>query len=190
MRGAVFFVRGRLFDVLGELDEGYFFFLEETDFCWRVRASGHAVVFVSGLHALHRLGATSKARAPLATRIEYERALDRFLRIRRGVGTARQIRILRALRGLFGLALIAVVAPFSARSRRRGRERAGLLLWHLGGRPDHPLRAEVLASEAERASQAGAPRSDESAGRRGDGSATGRSEGVRADERAQRGSRA
>lgn len=190
VRGAVFFVRGRLFDVLGELDEGYFFFLEETDFCWRARASGHAVVFVPGLQALHRLGATSKARAPLATRIEYERALDRFLRIRRGAGRARQIRILRALRGLFGLALLALAAPFSARSRRRGSERAGLLLWHLRGRPDRPVLAHVLASEAERASQAGAPRSDESAGRHGDGSQTGRSEGVRADERAQRGSRA
>ena len=80
VRGAVFFVRGSLLEALGELDEGYFFFLEETDFCWRVRASGHRVVYDPALRATHQLGASSKARAPLATRIEYERSLDRFLR--------------------------------------------------------------------------------------------------------------
>ncbi|MEZ4279477.1 MAG: glycosyltransferase family 2 protein [Myxococcota bacterium] len=159
VRGAVFFVRGELFDRLGELDEGYFFFLEETDFCWRVRAAGHAVVFASGLRARHRLGATSKARAPLATRIEYERALDRFLAIRRGPRTARRVRRVRALRGFFGLLLLLLAAPFSARLRRRGRERAGLLLWHLRGRPGHPVLALELAREAERAGD----RADETA---------------------------
>ncbi len=151
VRGAVFFVRGRLFDVLGELDEGYFFFLEETDLCGRVRAAGHAVVFAPGICALHRLGAISKARAPLATRIEYERALDRFLTIWRGPRTARRVRGLRAVRGLFGLILLFLAAPFSARLRRRGWERAGLLLWHLRGRPDRPVLARELAREAERA---------------------------------------
>lgn len=150
VRGAVFFVRGRLFDTLGELDEGYFFFLEETDFCWRVRASGRAVVYVPALRATHQLGATSKARVPLATRIEYERALDRFLVIRRGVRTARRVRGLRAARWVVGLLSLALVAPFSARLRRRGRERAGLVLWHLRGRPSEPDFALELAREAER----------------------------------------
>ncbi len=151
VRGAVFFVRGSLFESLGELDEGYFFFLEETDFCWRVRAAGHAVVHAAALRATHRLGAIGKARAPLATRIEYERALDRFLRIRRGPRTARLVRHGRAARRLAGLLPLALAGVFSARARRRGRERAGLVLWHLRGRPGEPVLAEALAQAIARA---------------------------------------
>ena len=147
VRGAVFFVRGSLVDALGELDEGYFFFLEETDFCWRVRASGHRVVYDSTLRATHQLGASSKARAPLATRIEYERSLDRFLRIRRGPRVARRIRMIRCARWLVGLVPSALSSPVSQRSRRRLRERGALILWHLRGRRADPVLAAVLAKK-------------------------------------------
>ena len=150
VRGAVFFVRGRLLEELGELDEGYFFFLEETDFCWRVHASGRRVVYAPALQAIHRLGASSKARAPRATRIEYERSLDRFLRVRRGHRTARRVRNLRCARWIAGLLPLALVAAFGSRGRKRLRERGGLVLWHLRGRPAAPVLAEVLAREAER----------------------------------------
>lgn len=149
VRGAVFFVAGDLIETLGGLDEGYFFFLEETDYCGRVRAAGRRVVYAPGLRAVHRLGASSKARAPLATRIEYERSLDRFLRRSRGHGVARVVRVLRCLRLVGGAGLLSLAAPFSAGSRRRLRERGGLLLWHLRGRPAEPGLAEALASGIE-----------------------------------------
>lgn len=148
VRGAVFFVRGTVLEALGELDEGYFFFLEETDFCWRVRASGHRVVYVPSLRATHQLGASSKARAPLATRIEYERSLDRFLRIRRGPRVARRVRMIRCARWLAGLLAPALSSPFSQRSRRRLRERGALILWHLRGRRADPVLASVLAKKS------------------------------------------
>ena len=150
VRGAVFFVRGRAFDELGELDEGYFFFLEETDFCWRVRASGQRVVYAPKLEAMHRLGASSKARAPQATRIEFERSLDRFLRVRRGHRSARRVRRLRCARWIAGLLPLALIAPFGSPARKRLRERGGLVLWHLRGRPVAPVLADILAHEAER----------------------------------------
>lgn len=150
VRGAVFFVAGDLVETLGGLDEGYFFFLEETDYCRRVRAAGRRVVYAPALRAVHRLGASSKARAPLATRVEYERALDRFLIRNRGPGVARVVRGLRLLRTALGVVLLAVAAPISARLRRRLRERAGLLLWHLRGRPAEPVLADALASRASR----------------------------------------
>jgi GT2 family glycosyltransferase len=148
VRGAVFFIRGRLLEALGELDEGYFFFLEETDFCWRVRASGHRVLYDPTLRATHRLGASSKARAPLATRIEYERSLDRFLRVRRGPRVARLVRMLRCVRWIAGLLPAALLAPLSERSRRRLRERGALILWHLRGRRADPVLAAVLAKKS------------------------------------------
>lgn len=157
VRGAVFFVRGRLFDELGELDEGYFFFLEETDFCWRVRAAGHQVVYAPTLQAVHQLGASSKARVPWATRIEYERSLDRFLSIRRGRRTARGVRILRCGRWIAALLPLALAAALGPHGRRRLRERGRMILWHLRGRPSEPILAVALARELER-SRAGAVR--------------------------------
>ena len=148
LRGAVFFIRGATLDEVGELDEGYFFFLEETDYCWRVHAAGQRVVHSTALRATHLLGASSKARAPLATRIEYQRSLDRFIRIRRGPGAARLARVLRLLRGLVGFLPLALAAPFVPGLRPRFRERGGLLLWHLRGRPAEPVLAHALATAA------------------------------------------
>lgn len=148
LRGAVFFIRGATLDEVGELDEGYFFFLEETDYCWRVHAAGQRVIHWTALRAIHLLGASSKARAPLATRIEYQRSLDRFIRIRRGPGAARLARVLRLLRGLVGFLPLALVAPLVPGLRPRFRERGGLLLWHLRGRPAEPVLAQVLAAAA------------------------------------------
>ncbi|MFO0689256.1 MAG: glycosyltransferase [Myxococcota bacterium] len=145
VRGAVFFVAGPLVEAIGGLDEGYFFFLEETDYCARARAAGWRVVEAASVRATHCLGASSKARAPLATRIEYERSLDRFLRRHRGARVARLVRVLRPLRTLAILPLLGLGAPFSGRLRRRLRERAGLLLWHLRGRPAEPVLADGLA---------------------------------------------
>jgi GT2 family glycosyltransferase len=154
VRGAVFFLGGASREKLGPLDEGYFFFLEETDYCRRAHGAGHRVVFAPRLVARHGLGASSKARAPLAARIEYHRALDRFLRRHRGEGVARVARAWRALRQAAALPFQALLALWPAsHSRRRTRrdrfaERLGLVLWHLRGRPVQPGFAEALASHA------------------------------------------
>lgn len=147
VRGAVFFLRATLVDAIGGLDEGYFFFLEETDFCTRVRAAGHRVVYAPELLASHRLGASSKRRAPLATRIEYHRSLDRFLRLHHGEAAAAIARSWRALRQLAALPLLALAGIFDRGARVRLKERAGLVLWHLRGRPESPTLAEVLAEQ-------------------------------------------
>jgi len=157
VRGAVMFVRGHVLDELGELDEGYFFFLEETDFCWRVRAAGHRVVYAPALQAIHRLGASSKARVPRATRIEYERSLDRFVSIRRGRRTARAVRTLRCARWIAVLLPLVLAAAIGPHGRRRLRERGGLILWHLRGRPPEPILAVALAREVDRSRAGAAP---------------------------------
>jgi len=130
-----------------EAVRGAVFFLEETDFCTRVRAAGHRVVYASELLASHRLGASSKRRAPLATRIEYHRSLDRFLRLHHGEAAAAIARGWRALRQLVALPLLALAGIFDRGARSRLKERAGLVLWHLRGRPELPTLAEVLAEQ-------------------------------------------
>ena len=135
VRGAVFFIRGELIEKLGIFDEGYFFFLEETDFCWRVREAGFRVVHCELLEAVHQLGASSKARVPLATRIEFHRSLYRFLERRRGSTVARLARVTRVLRNTAVVLGLGILGLVSSRARTRRGERWGLLLWHLRGRP-------------------------------------------------------
>lgn len=144
VRGAAFFIRGELIEKVGLLDEGYFFFLEETDYCWRVAAAGYRVVHCEALRVVHQLGASSKRRAPLATRIEYHRSLYRFLERHRGPGVATLARFVRALRTAIGLIGRSLPATLSKRARARWTERWGLLLWHLRGCPAEPGLADAL----------------------------------------------
>ncbi len=146
VRGAVFFVRGALVEKVGLLDESYFFFLEETDYCRRVREAGARVAHALEIFATHQLGASSKRRAPLATRIEYHRSLYHYLGEHQGRSVLVLARILRALRTAVGLAGLTFLAPFSARARARWVERSGLLLWHLRGCPSEPRFVDAIAA--------------------------------------------
>jgi GT2 family glycosyltransferase len=145
VRGAVFFVRGAMLERVGLLDESYFFFLEETDYCRRVREAGARVGHALEIFATHQLGASSKRRAPLVTRIEYHRSLYRYLGEHQGPGVLLLARILRALRTSLALIGLTVLAPFSVRVRARWVERAGLLVWHLRGCPSEPRFVDAIA---------------------------------------------
>ncbi len=145
VRGAVFFIHGEALREVGLLDEGYFFFLEETDYCARVRRAGRRVVHAPALRAEHRLGASSKGSAPLATRIEFHRSLYRFHERRLGRAGAGLVGCVRLVRNLLSVGALCVPALFSARARGRLAQRAGLVLWHLRGRPAEPGLARVLS---------------------------------------------
>ena len=135
IRGAVFFVRHETVKKVGMLSEDYFFFLEETDWCWQIREAGWQVVHVPGATAIHASGLSSKRVEPLRTRIEFHRSLYHFVRHRRGVGEAFFVRWLRLTKTVAtGLSLV-FLAPFGSRFRDRLHERWGLVAWHLRGRP-------------------------------------------------------
>jgi hypothetical protein len=144
VRGAVFFFRASLLEKIGALNEGFFFFLEDTEYCARVRRAGYRILQADALKAVHHQGASSKRVAPLATRIEYHRSLYRFLVIEHGSAVAQLTRWLRTLRG--GLLILGMifVFPISSSVRLRLPERWGLFLWHLQGCPDEPRLADAL----------------------------------------------
>ncbi len=135
LRGAALFVRREVIENVGPLCEDYFFFLEETDWCWRMREAGWEVLFVPNATATHQLGASSKRVSPLRTRIEFHRSLYRFVELRRGPSVARAVRWVRFGRALGTALLSTPAALFRSSARRRLRERVGLLRWHLRGRP-------------------------------------------------------
>ena len=57
--GACFAVRREVFDRIGLLDEAYFLYFEEVDFCARARAAGLHVFHLPGLRAMHLEGAAT-----------------------------------------------------------------------------------------------------------------------------------
>jgi GT2 family glycosyltransferase len=148
VRGAVFLIRGKVVDEVGAFNEGFFFFLEETEFCARVRRAGHDIVYADDMKAVHHLGASSKRRAPLATRIEFHRSLYRYLELERGRSIAGCARGWRCLRGGILIILLTIAYPFSSAVRGRMCERWGLFLWHLRGCPREPILADALAAES------------------------------------------
>lgn len=82
--GACLAVRRELLDKIGGLDERYFVFLEETDFCLRARQAGFRTCFFPQARVRHDQGMTGTRRSPHRTKVEYVRSMKIFLRLHRG----------------------------------------------------------------------------------------------------------
>jgi N-acetylglucosaminyl-diphospho-decaprenol L-rhamnosyltransferase len=58
--GAFMFIHRRAIEAVGVLDSGYFFGIEDVDYCRRVRDAGLAVMYFPGAAAQHRIGGSSR----------------------------------------------------------------------------------------------------------------------------------
>lgn len=139
--GACIIVRRQAIEEVGKLDEGYFFFMEETDWCLRMKKAGWRISFVPGALILHLQGASASL-AKTEARIEYYRSRYRFFLKWHGTGKTALLKI-----GLM-LRLAAEVAANSLllwkrRYRTRWRTYCRLLSWHLRSCPSHEGLREV-----------------------------------------------
>jgi GT2 family glycosyltransferase len=136
--GALMVVRMDAVRRVGGLDEDYFFFLEETDWCLRMKRTGMRVVVVPEARIIHHQGKTAK-RYPLRAKVEYYRSLVTFMEKNRGrlygavfVGGL----AVRFFVDIVLQALMCCVTLFIARGpRERCARYAGLLAWLVMGRP-------------------------------------------------------
>ena len=71
--GACLLVRRTDAEAVGLLDERYFMYLEDVDFCAAIRARGRRVMFVPGVEVVHVRGQSAKA-APTGTSRAYRRS--------------------------------------------------------------------------------------------------------------------
>jgi N-acetylglucosaminyl-diphospho-decaprenol L-rhamnosyltransferase len=98
--GSCMLVRGDAVDQVGPLDEGFFLFSEETDWCYRFWQAGWKVYFYPGAEAFHVYGAAHGGRLFR----EQVRGHVRFMAKHRGLRAAeRARRLLRAALVLRGL---------------------------------------------------------------------------------------
>ena len=69
--GACFAVRKQVFDEIGLLDEGYFLYFEETDFCLRAKRAGWSCWYVPNARVVHFEGSSTGIRHPKRRRPAY-----------------------------------------------------------------------------------------------------------------------
>jgi hypothetical protein len=58
--GASMMIRPAVFAAIGGLDENYFLYFEETNFCWRARQSGFSTWYVPQSRVMHISGQSTK----------------------------------------------------------------------------------------------------------------------------------
>ena len=133
--GACLVVRREVLEQVGPMPEDYFVFLEETDWCLRIRRAGWRVVHLPGARVVHVFGASSKKKQPAETRIEYHRSLYHFFRKHRGPLAAAAVVVLRFVKALWYV-VSELPGVVTARGRRRWQGRWLVLAWHLRGCPE------------------------------------------------------
>ena len=136
--GAFFLVRRSVWDALGGLDERFFFFLEETDFCLRARQAGFSTMHLPQVRVWHGQGLTAKQNLT-AARIEYWRSRYAYFAKHQGL----TIRLILRAGLLLRLAIDCLVSGLlnvvtlgqSQRWREKFSVHRALIWWHLLGCP-------------------------------------------------------
>ena len=137
--GACMAIRRDAIQQVGPLDEDYFFFLEETDWCFRLRAAGWKMYHHPAAEIIHLQG-QSKKRRPAQARIEYYRSLYLFFKKNRSTVSYALLRIVRfvkiAINCVLNLAGLCLTFGASQKLREKAAVYAYLLWWHLLLCPD------------------------------------------------------
>lgn len=104
--GASMMIRPAVIDAIGGLDENYFLYFEETDFCWRARRAGFSTWYVSASRVMHIGGQSSAetepANGPKRLPAYWFESRRRYFMVTFGVVRAMVIDVIAALAQLFG----------------------------------------------------------------------------------------
>jgi GT2 family glycosyltransferase len=90
--GACLLVRVEAISRAGLLDEGYFLYFEELEWCWRIRQAGWRVVYLPDARVIHHEGRSSE-QVPLQRQLYFGRSKVRYTRQVFGPGWARLLRL-------------------------------------------------------------------------------------------------
>jgi GT2 family glycosyltransferase len=113
--GCFMLVRREAIDQVGAMDERFFMYAEETDWCYRIKKSGWRIMFTPAAAIVH-LGGQSTAKRPVAMIIQLRLSILKF--VRKHSGWAVQL-IARFLTALFFAVRLPVWFARVFRSRRR-----------------------------------------------------------------------
>jgi hypothetical protein len=136
--GACLCVRSSVLPRLGLLDEDYFFFFEEIEWCQRARRMGAEVYYLPAARAVHGGGQTAnRSRGP--SRVEYQRSKLTFFSKTRSSAAHLAVSVFLVLRTLINALFGAVMCVATLFLNKRLRLKAGtywyLLCWNFLLRP-------------------------------------------------------
>lgn len=132
--GACLIARRNAIERVGVLDGGYFLFLEETDWCYRMKKAGWKVYHVPEAGVIHYQGKGAETRKREA-KLEYYQSRYRFFRKNRGqlqwflllIGLMAKLKVEILSTGLGCLFTLFLVKKW----RKRLSVYAYLMAWHL-----------------------------------------------------------
>jgi GT2 family glycosyltransferase len=144
--GACMLVRRSAIEQVGLLDEQFFMYSEETDWCRRFRDAGWATAFTPAATVVHLNGSSGKQQADRVFN-EFNRSAERYIFKHHGTSGLVVFRACMIVGScirivLFGLR--ALVPGRGAEAWRRVWEWGRILAWHLGARGEG-LRPRVPA---------------------------------------------
>jgi N-acetylglucosaminyl-diphospho-decaprenol L-rhamnosyltransferase len=136
--GACLCVRSSVLPRLGLLDEDYFFFFEEIEWCQRARRLGADVYYLPAARAVHRGGQTAnRFRGP--SRVEYQRSKLTFFRKTKSAAAYISVSLFLVFRAFVNAIFTNLAAIATLFLNKRLKLKAStywyLLGWHLLFRP-------------------------------------------------------
>jgi GT2 family glycosyltransferase len=132
--GACMLVRAEAIKQLGALDEDYFFFMEETDWCFRMHRAGWKIYHLPHINVYHLQG-KSKEKNPSKAWIEYYRSVYIFFKKQRSPRSYYFLRIARVGKLLINMALVSLglllTLGMASGLKRRCTIYRDVLIWHI-----------------------------------------------------------
>lgn len=136
--GACLVVRKKAIEDVGLLDEAYFFFFEETDWCLRFRQHGWKIFFHPAAEIVHFQGGTAK-KEYVRSKIEYWKSRYIFFRKHRSITEQKILCISLFLRLVLAFTFSIVCNAFTFFAVEQWRKKSTvyfhLLHWHIKGCP-------------------------------------------------------
>jgi N-acetylglucosaminyl-diphospho-decaprenol L-rhamnosyltransferase len=116
--GACLLARRAAYERVGLLDEQFFLFWEDADWCRRFRRAGWRVYYVPAACGTHRVG-VSRSHRRLRSEIDFHRSAYRYYRKHHPVSASHPMMVLLAA-GLLGSAAVRLLRATCARDRESG----------------------------------------------------------------------
>jgi GT2 family glycosyltransferase len=124
--GACMLLRSELFRKAGGFNPEFFMYAEDMDLCAKIRRLGLDVYHVPGAKVLHHGGGSSSGSSGKLNTIMMREALETYMRINHGNGTAIVYRILQGISALFRIGLLI---PLTLKDSRKVSIRGSVWKW-------------------------------------------------------------
>jgi N-acetylglucosaminyl-diphospho-decaprenol L-rhamnosyltransferase len=126
--GACLLMRREALDEIGLLDEGFFMYSEELDWCYRARKSGWEVVYLPTAQVIHHVGKSSEQVLPIR-HIQFQRSRVLFFKKHHGYWSAESLRLF--LLATYLWQMIVEALKWVVRHKRPLRYRRMVAYWQV-----------------------------------------------------------